>query len=478
MNFSEEIDQLQVIKSVSNAACELGYEAYIVGGFVRDLILKRPSKDIDFVCIGSGIDFARKVMEITPGARSYSYFKNFGTAKLEVSDWRLEFVGARKESYRKDSRKPIVEDGTLSDDQKRRDFTINTMAIGINKGNYGVLIDPFNGVEDLNNKMLKTPLEPSETFSDDPLRMMRAIRFASQLSFDIDTDTFEAIIQNANRIKIVSSERIVDELNKIIESPVPSYGLNLLFRAKLMEIIFPEMCALHGVETKKGKSHKDNFFHTLKVLDNIALESDNLWLRWAAIMHDIAKPVTKRFDELVGWTFHGHEDKGARMVPGIFKRLKLPLDVRMKFVQKMVRLHLRPISLVKDTVTDAAIRRLLFESGNDIDDLMKLCRADITSKNNARVKQYLDNFNKVERKLIEVEDKDRMRNFQPPVTGEEIMKVFNLKPSKIVGEIKEQIKDAILDGKINNNYDEAFKMMIAIGKKKGLQQNTEKHIIE
>lgn len=478
MNFSEEIDQLQVIKSVSNAACELGYEAYIVGGFVRDLILKRPSKDIDFVCIGSGIDFARKVMEITPGARSYSYFKNFGTAKLEVSDWRLEFVGARKESYRKDSRKPIVEDGTLSDDQKRRDFTINTMAIGINKGNYGVLIDPFSGVEDLNNKMLKTPLEPSETFSDDPLRMMRAIRFASQLSFDIDTDTFEAIIQNANRIKIVSRERIVDELNKIIESPVPSYGLNLLFRAKLMEIIFPEMCALHGVETKKGKSHKDNFFHTLKVLDNIALESDNLWLRWAAIMHDIAKPVTKRFDELVGWTFHGHEDKGARMVPGIFKRLKLPLDVRMKFVQKMVRLHLRPISLVKDTVTDAAIRRLLFESGNDIDDLMKLCRADITSKNNARVKQYLDNFNKVERKLIEVEDKDRMRNFQPPVTGEEIMKVFNLKPSKIVGEIKEQIKDAILDGKINNNYDEAFKMMIVIGKKKGLQQNTEKHIIE
>ncbi len=478
MNFSEEIDQLQVIKSVSTAACELGYEAYIVGGFVRDLILKRPSKDIDFVCIGSGIDFARKVMEITPGARDYSYFKNFGTAKVEVSDWHLEFVGARKESYRKDSRKPIVEDGTLSDDQKRRDFTINTMAIGINKGNYGVLIDPFNGVEDLNNKMLKTPLEPSETFSDDPLRMMRAIRFASQLSFDIDTDTFEAIIQNANRIKIVSSERIVDELNKIIESPVPSYGLNFLFRAKLMEIIFPEMCALHGVETKKGKSHKDNFFHTLKVLDNIALESDNLWLRWAAIMHDIAKPVTKRFDELVGWTFHGHEDKGARMVPGIFKRLKLPLDVRMKFVQKMVRLHLRPISLVKDTVTDAAIRRLLFESGNDIDDLMKLCRADITSKNNARVKQYLDNFNKVERKLIEVEDKDRMRNFQPPVKGEEIMKVFNLKPSKIVGEIKEQIKDAILDGKINNNYDEAFKMMIAIGKKKGLQQNTEKHIIE
>lgn len=478
MNFSEEIDQLQVIKSVSNAACELGYEAYIVGGFVRDLILKRPSKDIDFVCIGSGIDFARKVMEITPGARDYSYFKNFGTAKLEVSDWHLEFVGARKESYRKDSRKPIVEDGTLSDDQKRRDFTINTLAIGINEGNYGVLIDPFNGVEDLNNKMLKTPLEPSETLSDDPLRMMRAIRFASQLSFDIDTDTFEAIIQNANRIKIVSRERIVDELNKIIESPVPSYGLNLLFRAKLMEIIFPEMCALHGVENKKGKSHKDNFFHTLKVLDNIALESDNLWLRWAAIMHDIAKPVTKRFDELVGWTFHGHEDKGARMVPGIFKRLKLPLDVRMKFVQKIVRLHLRPISLVKDTVTDAAIRRLLFESGDDIDDLMKLCRADITSKNNARVKQYLDNFNKVERKLIEVEDKDRMRNFQPPVKGEEIMKVFNLKPSKIVGEIKEQIKDAILDGKINNNYDEAFKMMIVIGKKKGLQQNTEKHIIE
>ncbi len=478
MNFSEEIDQFQVIKSVSNAACELGYEAYIVGGFVRDLILKRPSKDIDFVCIGSGIDFARKVMEITPGARDYSYFKNFGTAKLEVSDWHLEFVGARKESYRKDSRKPIVEDGTLSDDQKRRDFTINAMAIGINEGNYGVLIDPFSGVKDLNNKMLKTPLEPSETFSDDPLRMMRAIRFASQLSFDIDTDTFEAIIQNANRIKIVSKERIVDEFNKIIESPVPSYGLNLLFRSKLMEIILPEMCALHGVETKKGMSHKDNFFHTLKVLDNIALESDNLWLRWAAIMHDIAKPVTKRFDELVGWTFHGHEDKGARMVPGIFKRLKLPLDVRMKFVQKMVRLHLRPISLVKDTVTDAAVRRLLFESGNDIDDLMKLCRADITSKNNARVKQYLDNFNKVERKLIEVEEKDRMRNFQPPVTGEEIMKVFELKPSKIIGEIKEQIKDAILDGKINNNYKEAFKLMIAIGKKKGLQQHTEKHIIE
>jgi len=478
MNFSKEIDQLQIIKSVSNAANELGYEAYIVGGFVRDMILKRPSKDVDFVCIGSGIDFARKVMEITPGARNYSYFKNFGTAKLEVTNWHLEFVGARKESYREDSRNPIVEDGTLSDDQKRRDFTINAMAIGINEKNYGILIDPFNGVEDLNEKMLKTPLEPSETFSDDPLRMMRAIRFASQLSFDIDSDTFEAIIQNANRIKIISRERIVDELNKIIESPVPSYGLNLLFRSKLMEIILPEMCALHGVETKNGKSHKDNFFHTLKVLDNIALESDNLWLRWAAIMHDIAKPVTKRFDNLVGWTFHGHEDKGARMVPGIFKRLKLPLDVRMKFVQKMVRLHLRPISLVKDTVTDAAIRRLLFESGNDIDDLMKLCRADITSKNNARVKQYLANFNKVERKLIEVEEKDRLRNFQPPVAGEEIMKVFNLKPSKTVGEIKEQIKDAILDGKINNNYKEAFKLMIAIGKKKGLQQNTEKHIIE
>ncbi len=478
MNFSKEIDQLKVIKSVSNAACELGYEAYVVGGFVRDMILKRPSKDVDFVCIGSGIDFARKVMEITPGARDYSYFKNFGTAKLEVTDWHLEFVGARKESYREDSRNPIVEDGTLSDDQKRRDFTINAMAIGINEKNYGTLIDPFNGVEDLNNKILKTPLEPSETFSDDPLRMMRAIRFASQLSFDIETDTFEAIIQNVDRIKIVSRERIVDELNKIIGSSVPSYGLNLLFRSKLMGIIFPEMCALHGVDTKKGMSHKDNFFHTLKVLDNIALESDNLWLRWAAIMHDIAKPVTKRFDKLVGWTFHGHEDKGARMVPGIFKRLKLPLDARMKFVQKMVKLHLRPISLVKDTVTDAAIRRLLFESGNDIDDLMKLCRADITSKNDARVKQYLANFNKVERKLIEVEEKDRMRNFQPPVTGEEIMKVFNLKPSKIVGEIKEQIRDAILDGEINNNYDEAFKLMIGIGKKKGLQQNTEKHIIE
>ena len=478
MNFSKEIDQLKVIKSVSNAACELGYEAYVVGGFVRDMILKRPSKDVDFVCIGSGIDFARKVMEITPGARDYSYFKNFGTAKLEVTDWHLEFVGARKESYREDSRNPIVEDGTLSDDQKRRDFTINAMAIGINEKNYGTLIDPFNGVEDLNNKILKTPLEPSETFSDDPLRMMRAIRFASQLSFDIETDTFEAIIQNVDRIKIVSRERIVDELNKIIGSSVPSYGLNLLFRSKLMEIILPEMCALHGVDTKKGMSHKDNFFHTLKVLDNIALESDNLWLRWAAIMHDIAKPVTKRFDKLVGWTFHGHEDKGARMVPGIFKRLKLPLDARMKFVQKMVKLHLRPISLVKDTVTDAAIRRLLFESGNDIDDLMKLCRADITSKNDARVKQYLANFNKVERKLIEVEEKDRMRNFQPPVTGEEIMKVFNLKPSKIVGEIKEQIRDAILDGEINNNYDEAFKLMIGIGKKKGLQQNIEKHIIE
>ncbi len=477
MNYSKDLDKLPAIKSISKAAETLGYDAYVVGGFVRDIFLKRPSKDIDFVCIGSGIDFARKVMEITTGAKNYTYYKNFGTAKLEVADWHLEFVGARKESYRDDSRKPIVEDGSISDDQKRRDFTINAMAIGINKHNYGVLIDPFDGIKDLNNKMLKTPLEPGITFSDDPLRMMRAIRFASQLSFDIDADTFKAIIQNANRIKIVSEERIVDELNKIIESPVPSYGLNLLYHSKLMEIIFPEMCALHGVETKNGMSHKDNFYHTLKVLDNIALESDNLWLRWAAIMHDIAKPMTKRFDKIAGWTFHGHEDKGARMVPGIFKRLKLPLDGKMRFVQKMVRLHLRPIALVKDTVTYAAIRRLLFEAGDDIDDLMKLCRADITSKNNAKVKQYLTNFIKVERKMVEVEDKDRLRNFQPPVTGEEIMKVFNLKPSKIVGEIKEQIKDAILDGKINNNHKEAFKLMIAIGKKKGLQQSIEKHFI-
>ncbi|MCX2745745.1 HD domain-containing protein [Mangrovivirga sp. M17] len=464
------LEEIPVFKIVSEAARELKVDVYCVGGYVRDLLLKRPSKDIDFVCIGSGIELAKVVAEKLPGKNQVNYFKNFGTAMINSGDYELEFVGARKESYRKDSRKPLVEDGTLEDDQNRRDFTINALALSLNEINFGELIDPFDGVKDLRRKLIRTPLDPDITFSDDPLRMMRAIRFASQLNFDIEPDTFESIMKNAGRIEIVSKERIVDELNKIILSPKPSYGFKLLFQAGLLNHFFPEMVDLHGVEKRKGQSHKDNFYHTLEVLDNVSEVSDDLWLRWAAILHDIAKPPTKRFNPKVGWTFHGHEDKGARMVPGIFRRLKLPLNEKMKMVQKLVKLHLRPIALVKDTVTDSAVRRVLFEAGEHIDELMMLCKADITSKNHERVKRYLKNFEKVEKKMKEVEEKDHLRNFQLSITGEDIMKAFDIKPSKVIGEIKDEIREAVLEGTVSNNYEDTYPLMIEIGNRLGLKQ--------
>ncbi len=466
MNFSAQLDTIPAFKSVAKAAEKLGVETYIVGGFVRDLLLKRPCKDLDFVCVGSGIELAQQVASIL-GGQQVTIFKNFGTANIKSGEWELEFVGARKESYRDDSRKPIVEDGTLQDDQLRRDFTINAMAISLNKPSYGELVDPFGGVAHLEEKLIKTPLGPDITFSDDPLRMMRAIRFASQLNFDIGAETFEAIARNKDRLKIVSMERITDELNKIILSPVPSYGFKLLFQSGLLKEFFPEMIALHGVEYQDNKAHKDNFYHTLQVLDNVSKVSNDLWLRWAAILHDIAKPLTKRFDKEVGWTFHGHEDKGARMTPGIFRRMKLPLNDRMEFVQKLVRLHLRPIALVKE-VTDSAIRRLLFEAGNDAEALMMLCRADITSKNSEKVAKYLKNFEKVQQKMIEVEAKDNIRNFQPPIAGDEIMAIFNIPPSRVIGDIKDQIKEAILEGEIKNNREEAYELMLHLAAQKGL----------
>lgn len=468
MNFAKVLQEETVFETIHQCAASLDQETYVIGGYVRDMLLKRPSKDIDIVSVGSGINLAKAVAKALHKEDSLIVFKNFGTAMLKEGAYEIEFVGARKESYRSESRKPIVEDGTLQDDQKRRDFTINALAISLNKENFGELLDPFDGIKDLKRKMIRTPLNPPETFSDDPLRMMRGIRFASQLGFDIHPETFEAINQQKERIKIVSQERVTDELNKLILSPQPSYGFKLLFHSGLLELIFPEMVALQGTETKNGLSHKDNFYHTLQVLDNVAQVSDNLWLRWAAILHDIAKPATKRFNEKQGWTFHGHEDKGARMVPNIFRKLKLPLNEKMKYVQKLVRLHLRPIALVKETVTDAAVRRLLFEAGDDVEDLMKLCKADITSKNDQKVKKYIRNFNLVEEKMVVVEGKDKVRNFQPEVGGEEIMKAFDLKPGKTVGIIKEELKEAVLDGKVQNNYDDLYQYMLMLGKKEGL----------
>lgn len=469
MNLSTSLEH-PVFKIISAVADELSVETYVVGGYVRDIFLQRTSKDIDFVCVGSGIDLAEAVARKMGPKVKVNVFRNFGTAQIMFDDLELEFVGARKESYRTDSRKPTVEDGTLEDDQKRRDFTINAMAIFLNGKRFGDLVDPFDGTGDIKRKIIRTPLNPEITFSDDPLRMMRAVRFASQLNFDIDADTFAALQSQAERLKIVSGERIIDELNKIIMSPLPSYGFKLLFHSGLLKQFFPEIVALHGVEYVGNLAHKDNFFHTLQVLDNVAKVSDNLWLRWAAIMHDIAKPATKKFDKQHGWTFHGHEEKGARMTPAIFRRLKLPMDERMLFVQKLVRLHLRPIPLVKN-VTDSAIRRLLFEAGDDIDALMKLCRADITSKNNEKVTRFLKNFDLVEKKMGEVEQKDHIRNFQPPVTGDEIIKMYNLPPGRIIGEIKESIKEAILEGEIRNDREEALALLRKIAAEKGLVES-------
>ena len=457
-----------IFRAIGQAADRLGLETYVVGGYVRDLLLDRASKDIDVVAVGSGIALAKAVAEELNLKQEVKVFKNFGTAMLKQADWEVEFVGARKESYNRNSRKPIVEDGSLEDDQNRRDFSINAMAVCLNNERYGQLIDPFNGRQDLEKTLIKTPLEPSITFSDDPLRMMRAIRFASQLDFHLEDAAYEAIKKEKERIEIVSQERITDELNKIILSPKPSKGFKLLFNTGLLELIFPAMTKLYGVEYRDGKGHKDNFYHTLQVLDNISANTNDLWLRWAAILHDIAKPDTKRFDKKQGWTFHGHEDLGARMVPKIFKQLKLPLDQKMKYVQKLVRLHLRPIALVKESVTDSAVRRLLFEAGEEIEDLMLLCSADITTKNPNRMKRYLRNFSLVEEKLKEVEQKDRLRNWQPPVSGETIMESFDIYPSKEVGLIKSAIREAILDGKIENNQEEALSLMFEEGKKLGL----------
>jgi poly(A) polymerase len=456
-------------KVVAEAAQELGLETYIIGGYVRDMLLKRPSKDVDFMCIGSGIDLATNVAAHLGDKVNVTVFKSFGTAMIHWDGFDLEFVGARKESYRFESRKPLVEDGTLQDDQNRRDFTINALAISLNSHNFGELLDPFGGVNDLKKKVIRTPLSPDITFSDDPLRMMRAIRFATQLQYDIDGNTFEGIVQNAERINIISQERITDEMNKIILAEKPSYGFKLLFISGLLKQIFPEMVELQGAETIGDKSHKDNFYHTLQVLDNLSQHSSDLWLRWAAILHDIAKPATKRFHPKLGWTFHGHEDKGARMVPLIFRKLKLPMNEKMRFVQKLVRLHLRPIPLVKEEVTDSAIRRLMFEAGDDLEALMMLCRADITSKNQTKVQRYLKNFDLVEQKMIEVEEKDHVRNFQPPVSGQDIMDIFEISPSGVIGVIKEEIKEAILEGKIKNDRKEALDLMLVIASTKGLE---------
>ena len=467
MNLSSDLNQ-PVFDILRKCAAISRKPSYLVGGFVRDLLLKRPCKDIDVVCVGSGIELAELFLKESGRNGSIAVFKNFGTAMVKFEDIEVEFVGARKESYRSESRKPIVEDGTLEDDQNRRDFTINALAISLNESDFGTLIDSFGGLKDLENKILKTPLDADITFSDDPLRMMRACRFASQLNFDIDADAFESIKRNKDRIEIVSKERIIDELNKIVMSPKPSYGFKMLYYSELLYIIFPELVALQGVETLEGRGHKDNFFHTLQVLDNICEYSQDLWLRWAAILHDIAKPLTKKYHPKQGWTFHNHEERGAKMVPYLFRKMKLPMNEKMVFVQKLVRLHLRPIALVKEQVTDSAVRRLLFEAGEDIDALMTLCRCDITSKNNDKVKRYLLNFDQVEKKLIEVEEKDHVRNFQPVIDGEVIIKTFNLTPGKIVGEIKTEIREAILEGIIPNEYEAAYGFMLDIGKKHGL----------
>ena len=483
MNFSDTLQNNPIFDTIARQADALNVRAYVIGGFVRDIIMGRPSHDIDVVCIGSGIALAEAVGNVLK--TNVSVFPNFGTAMLRAGNWEVEFVGARKESYRSESRKPVVEDGTLEDDQNRRDFTINALGISLNQTGepaFGELLDPFDGLTDIRRKIIRTPLAPDITFSDDPLRMMRAIRFAAQLGFDIEPDTFDAIVRMNERISIVSRERITDELNKIILSPTPSYGFKLLYHAGLLERIFPELIALKGVETIEGKGHKDNFYHTLQVLDNVAnrskpdtITSENeLWLRWAALLHDIAKPATKRFDAKAGWTFHGHEDLGARWVPSIFRVQKLPLNEHMRFVQTLVRLHLRPIALTKEQITDSALRRLLVDAGDSLEALMALCRADITSKNYERVQKHLRNFDKVERKLHDLEERDKLRNFQPVITGELIMETFGLSPSPVVGEIKTVMREAILDGLVQNSLESAYPFLLEEGRKRGLTVNTVK----
>ena len=467
-DFTKHIDN-QIFKIIAQASKQLGYRSYVIGGYVRDILLCRPSNDIDVVTVGSGIILAKKVAAMLPGKKEAKYYGAFGTAMINYKGMEVEFVGARRESYDRNSRKPVVEDGTLEDDQNRRDFTINAMAISLNEDDFGTFVDPFNGMADLEELTIRTPLDPDITYSDDPLRMMRAIRFASQLHFYIEPESFDSIKRNAERIKIVSMERITEELNKIILSKQPSIGFKLLDESGLLKLIFPQLVQLKGVETVNGRGHKDNFLHTLQVLDQVAEKSDDLWLRWAAILHDIAKPQTKRWEEGTGWTFHGHEFKGSKMVPKIFSAMKLPLNEKMKYVQKLVLLHLRPIVLAEDIVTDSAVRRLLFDAGDDIDDLMLLCHADITSKNEEKIRKYHKNFEIVQEKLKEIEAKDHLRNWQPPVDGIVIMETFGLPQSREVGVIKNAIREAVLDGVIGNNFTDAYAFMKAEGEKLGLK---------
>ena len=462
----------KIFRLISETADAEGMECYVVGGYVRDLFLERPSQDIDVVTVGSGIKLARALANRLGTGAHLSVFSNFGTAQVKWHGHEVEFVGARRESYSHDSRKPVVEDGTLEDDQNRRDFTINAMAVCLNKARFGELVDPFDGLWDMEDRLIRTPLDPDITFSDDPLRMMRCIRFATQLNFQIDEETFDALARNKERISIISRERIADELNKIMMTSTPSKGFVEMERCGLLPLVLPELAALEGVTKMNGRGHKDNFYHTLEVLDNVCRRSDNVWLRWAALLHDIGKPRTKRFDPVAGWTFHNHDFVGMKMVPGIFRKMKLPMDERMKYVQKLVGLHMRPIVIADEEVTDSAVRRLLFEAGNDIEDLMTLCEADITSKNAMRKQRFLDNFKLVREKLVDLEERDRIRNFQPPVTGEEIMEVFGLQPCREVGVLKTAIKDAILDGVVSNEHDAAYAFMLRKAEEIGLKPAT------